>query len=94
MRKNEDLHIKLQILIHDLKADITRINKVTLYDLHKRGRKVKVYRLVAEAFLANPNAYLSIKHKDEDKANNNINNLEWCTVLYNNTYGTARQRAA
>ena len=66
---------------------------VTLYDRSKRGKKVKVHRLVAEAFLPNPHAYPSINHKDENKANNAVANLEWCSVLYNSTYGDARQRA-
>lgn len=66
---------------------------VTLYDKSKRGKKVKVHRLVAEAFIPNPHALPVINHKDENKVNNAANNLEWCTVLYNNTYGTARQRA-
>ena len=48
----------------------------------------QVHRLVANAFLPNPNNYPIINHKDENKQNNNVNNLEWCTVEYNNNYGT------
>lgn len=66
---------------------------VTLYDENKVGRKVKVHRLVAEAFLPNPHSYPVINHKDENKRNNSVNNLEWCTVAYNTNYGTARKRA-
>ncbi len=66
---------------------------VSLFDSKGRMRKVKVHRLVAEAFIPNPNGYAFINHKDEDKTNNNVGNLEWCTKLYNNTYGTARQRS-
>lgn len=45
-----------------------------------------VHRLVAEAFLPNPNNYKSINHKDENKKNNRADNLEWCTIRYNNLY--------
>lgn len=45
-----------------------------------------IHRLVAEAFIPNPNHYTSINHKDEDKANNDMSNLEWCDVRYNNNY--------
>lgn len=53
-----------------------------------------VHRLVAEAFIPNPNNYPVINHKDEVKTNNNVDNLEWCTVLYNNTYGDKLKRDA
>lgn len=51
-----------------------------------------VHRLVAQAFIPNPDNLPFINHKDEDKQNNNVDNLEWCTVAYNNSYGTARER--
>ena len=46
----------------------------------------RVHRLVAEAFLSNPNNYPVINHKDEDPANNYVENLEWCTLQYNVQY--------
>ena len=42
-----------------------------------------VHRLVAKAFIPNPNNYPTINHKDGNKLNNNINNLEWCSYKYN-----------
>jgi hypothetical protein len=59
--------------------------------LLKRTTKT-VHRLVAEAFIPNPNNYKYINHKDEDKFNNKAENLEWCTMEYNNRYGTKIER--
>lgn len=62
--------------------------------LCKNGKvkKFSVHRLVAEAFIANPHNYPCVNHKDENKQNNNVSNLEWCDVKYNTNYGTAIKR--
>ena len=52
----------------------------------------RVHRLVAETFIENPNNYNCINHKDENRLNNCVDNLEWCTIAYNNTYGTKQGR--
>ena len=52
----------------------------------------RVHRLVAEAFIPNPNNYSEINHKDENKENNHLNNLEWCNRKYNMNYGTIKDR--
>lgn len=49
-------------------------------------KKYYIHRLVAEAYIPNPNGCKIINHKDENKHNNCINNLEWCTSKYNNEY--------
>ena len=63
--------------------------------LSKNGiaKKVLIHRLVALAFLPNPQNLPCINHKDEDKTNNYVNNLEWCTYEYNSNYGTRNERA-
>lgn len=59
---------------------------------HNKQRKIVIHRLVAEAFMPNENNYTDINHKDEDKTNNRIDNLEWCTHKYNMNYGTTREK--
>ena len=51
-----------------------------------------VHRLVAQAFIENPNNWPLVNHKDENRCNNNVANLEWCTSKYNLNYGSARER--
>jgi hypothetical protein len=51
-----------------------------------------VHRLVAQTFIPNPNNLPQVNHKDEDKLNNSIDNLEWCTSTYNHSYGTGNIR--
>ena len=53
-----------------------------------------VHRLVAEAFLPNPNNLPCVNHKDEDKSNNIVSNIEWCDVKYNTNYGASLEKRA
>ena len=65
-----------------------------MYCLNKnnKGEYRLAHRLVAEAYLPNPNNYPIINHKNEVRTDNYINNLEWCSVQYNNSYGTVIQK--
>lgn len=56
--------------------------------------KEYVHKLVATAFIPNPNNYTEVNHKDENPKNNNVENLEWVSHATNNRYGTKGKRQA
>ena len=72
----------------------TNGNKYKIVSLFKdgKGKNFYIHRLVANAFIENPNNYKYINHKDENPSNNFVNNLEWCTAEYNNTYNNKHIR--
>ena len=51
-----------------------------------------IHQLVAQMFLKNPQNYSCVNHKDENKQNNHVDNLEFCSYSYNNSYGTKPER--
>ena len=65
--------------------------QITLYNPKRTLHYV--HRLVADAFIPNPNNYPCVNHIDECKTNNDISNLEWCNFQHNITHGTRIDRA-
>ena len=63
---------------------------VNLYDSNKSQTKT-VHRIVAEAFIPNPDCLPYVNHIDEDKQNNVVENLEWCTPQYNSEYSKRKK---
>lgn len=77
------------------KERILKTDKASGYLRVMLGRKnghFLVHRLVAEAFIPNPDNLPCVNHKDENKLNNRVDNLEWCNYKYNSNYGTSIQR--
>ena len=71
------------------KAGYYRVNLAN----HGKNRTVSVHRLVALAFLQNPNNKPTVNHKNEIKTDNRVDNLEWATTAEQNIYGTRTARA-
>lgn len=66
--------------------------RVMLLSHNSIKKHVFAHRIVAEAFIPNPENLPFVNHKDEDKLNNSVENLEWCTTKYNLNYGTLPER--
>lgn len=66
--------------------------KIVSLNKDSKSKNKYIHRLVAETFLENPNNYKYINHKDENKSNNNVDNLEFCTAQYNSTYNNLHIR--
>lgn len=66
------------------KAGYARVN--LRYAKSRDYKSLLVHRLVAGNFIPNPNKYKEVNHKDCNRLNNEVNNLEWCTRFYNIKY--------
>lgn len=83
---------------HEMVRDLSSVNakrryiKLTLYSEGVQYT-VNFHRLVLSSFLSSSPTYEAINHKDCNTHNNNLNNLEWCTHQYNNTYHNRHLKA-
>ncbi len=75
-----------------LKPSLTKGYKKVVLRNNGNNYSFYIHRLVAEVFLPNPQKLPQVNHKDENVLNNTVDNLEWCTQLYNNNYGTHNKR--
>lgn len=76
--KNKEYNDLLKFKIRD-----DGYNEIGLYNSNNTQMILKVHILVAKAFLNNHEKYPIVNHKDGNKRNNNVNNLEWCTYSQN-----------
>ena len=74
-----------------LKTKVDKDGYLTVM-LNNPRKTFRVHRLVAEAFIPNPDNLPQVNHKDENKQNNVVTNLEWCDVKYNNEYNNGQKR--
>lgn len=78
--------VKQVVKEHILKPYITRGYYAVMLSMRKHK---KVHRLVAEAFISNPSNKSEVNHKDGNKLNNTLENLEWCTLQENHKHSAA-----
>ena len=88
-KRNGDFKTKDKIL--KIQTNRYGYSYVTLYK-NKKPKIFSIHQLVSINFIPNPNNYKYVNHKDENKSNNCVDNLEWCDVKYNNCYGSRRSR--
>lgn len=92
--KNQHCKFKCKKIIKEkiLKPKLTKDGYYEL-TLRKDGKQkfIRVHRLIAMTFIPNPNNYPVINHINHNRLDNRVENLEWCTVEYNNRYSSAKK---
>ena len=68
--------------------------RVSLSNNKIKHKRVLVHRLVADAFIPNPSGLPQVNHINEDRKDNRVENLEWCTPLYNLNYSNVIDKAS
>lgn len=84
-------HMKSKVLKPQTKAEKSPYQRIQLHDKNGNVKHYYVHRLVAEAFLPNPDNLPEVNHKDKNPRNNHVDNLEWCTRQYNAEYSKAKR---
>ena len=72
----------------------TGYRRVSLSNNDVKHKKMSVHRLVAETYIPNPHNYPEVNHKNENKLDNNVNNLEWCSTLDNLNHSRVIEKAS
>ena len=72
----------------------TGYRRVSLSNNNAKHKKMSVHRLVAETYIPNPHNYPEVNHKNENKLDNNVNNLEWCSTLDNLNHSNVIEKAS
>lgn len=91
-KSGREQNIKERIM--KLKNDKDGYKVISLRDCSGKPKYFRVHRLVCEAFIPNPENKPQVNHIDEDKSNNRVCNLEWCTYSENINHGTRNVRMA
>lgn len=89
VNKNGDIKGKMGKV---LKPSLVNGYKFVILRRNNKSYMRQIHRIVATTFIENQNKLPIVNHKDENKLNNRVDNLEWCTYSYNNTYGTKVER--
>lgn len=79
------------IILKQYKAS-NNCRMVNIYFDDGSHKYMTVHRIVANAFIPNPDNLPQVNHKDENRDNNSVMNLEWCDGKYNSNYGTGHAR--
>lgn len=66
--------------------------QIVVLRINNSRQTIRVHKLVAQAFIPNPNNLPQVNHKDCNRSNNRVDNLEWCTAAYNVTYADAIEK--
>lgn len=88
---NSQVHYKREKILKNVKRSKNGYYCVSIYENSKLNL-TNIHNLVADSFLENKNNYKYINHKDENKENNRIDNLEFCTAKYNCNFGSRNKR--
>ena len=93
--KTGEIYSELRGKLEKRKTTISKFGyeRVALYQ-NKKHHIIAVHRLVAMAYIPNKNNYPTVNHKNENKLDNNVENLEWCSYGYNINYGSRNRKVS